>query len=290
VHFSDTSAPSATDLPASQPPSSKRFRERIYVFLGIVGVAAVASALLFVLLVSPSLGSTIPLSYNYEVGEHMTYNVTSTVSEFEQSTLGNSAGTPVVKTVIATISMDVISFDGGNYTIDETESTQVGSLTVSFTVTEKMNKTGYITILSGPFATLNSALTDLNSLSTFFQKDHAKVGETWQVPISELGNLSFGLRGNMTFTFGSIQNSTVPAGTYKVFSIDVSCTNLTVSLNATGSSYYASVSGSGQEYLEYGTCRQIESNFQETVTNQINGQNHFTNTSMQMELVEDINH
>jgi hypothetical protein len=294
VRSNDTSTlsetPSAIDPPAPPPPSSKRSRERIYVFLGIIAVAAVASALVFAFLVPLSSGVSIPLSYNYEVGEHMTYNMTSNVSQFEQSTPGNPVGTPVVQNITETISMDVLSFDGENYTINETASIPLASLPVSFTIMGKINKTGYVTILSGPFAELNSAFTGLNLLSTFFQKEQAKVGETWHFPISELGNLSFGMRGNITFTFGNIQSITVPAGTYKVFSIDVSASNLTMNLNIAGISYSASESGSGQEYLEYGTCRQIESNFQENVSYQIGGQNYTTNASMQMELVQDIKH
>jgi hypothetical protein len=293
VRFNATSTlsenPSATELPAPPPPRSKRFGKRIYVFLGIVAVAAVASAFVFAFLVPLSSGEIIPLSYNYEVGEHMTYNVTITSSQSEQGASGNPVGASAVQGVTGTIGMDVLSFDGENYTINETASIALGISPISVTITEKINKTGYVTILSGPLAESNSEFAGFDSLNTFFQKDQAKVGETWQFPISELGNLSSGLTGNLTFTFGKIQSITVPAGTYKVFSVDVSSSNLTMNFNITGVPYSASESYSGQECLEYGTSRLINSSFQE-ISYQIRGQNYNTSTSMQMELVQDIKH
>jgi cell division protein FtsL len=234
--------------------------------------------------------TTIPLSYSYTVGDYMTYNITTTVIQFGQNMSGNPVGTPAVQTQTGTINMDVISFDGENYTINETASMQLASLPISFTIMEKINKTGYVTILSGPFATFNSMLAGLNSPGTFFQKDEAKVGETWQFPISEFGNLSFGLTGNFTFTFGSIQNITVPAGTYRVFSLDVSGSNLTMSSSVAGVSCFVQASCIGHEYLEYGTCRLIDSSFQENISYQTGGQSSTSIDFMQMELVQDTNH
>jgi uncharacterized coiled-coil protein SlyX len=222
--------------------------------------------------------TTIPLSCGYTVGDYMIYNTTTTVILLTQNQSATQTGT---------ISMDVISFDGENYTINETASMQLAGSSTSFTFMEKINKTGYGTILSEPSVPFNSMLTSFGSPIKFFQKDEAKVGEAWQFPIGESGNLSFGslpaLTGNMTFTFGSIQNITVPAGTYRVFSLDVSGSMSSASL-----AFQAIFIG--HEYLEYGTCRLIDSSFQENISSQTGGQTSTTIDFMQMELVQDTNH
>jgi hypothetical protein len=73
----------------------------------------------------------------------------------------------------------------------------------------------------------------------------------------------------MTITFGGIQNITVPAGTYEVFKVDT-LSNLTMSIklptsgNYTNPPFTVNMTISGQTYIEYGTCRRIESNMQMT--------------------------
>jgi hypothetical protein len=47
-----------------------------------------------------------------------------------------------------------------------------------------------------------------------------KVGDSVTVPFPS-ANVSFGITGTLTMTFGGIQEITVPAGTFKVFRIDV---------------------------------------------------------------------
>jgi PKD repeat protein len=269
---------------------------------------------------SAGSGETIPLKYNYTVGDHMTYNTTTAIMSMEQPpyTPGHPVGTPLAQDGTGTISTDIISFDGENYTISDTASISVDVYPmrppISLTLTEKIDKTGHpLTILSGSPTELNSLLSGLNyialggvpmaeiipaeltsllgglnSFGTFFLKDEAKVGETWQFPISELGNLSFGSIGNLNFTFGNVQNVTVPAGTYKVFSIVASGSNLATSFNIAGVSYSENISASGQEYLEYGTCRLIDSNFQENISYQMGGQNYTTITSIRVQLIQDI--
>lgn len=267
--------PPATEQAPSQPPSSKRPRKRTYAVLGIVAVVAVALALMFVFLTPPNVGTIIPLSYNYTPGEEMTYNMTATVT--------NATGQNTSTT--ATFSMNIISFDGQNYTINETTAMQGpwGSPT-SFTITEKMNKTGYATYLNGPAGTQQTYST-FGNIASFFQKDQARVGETWQVPVN-WGNSSYGFNGTFTYKFGDIQEITVPAGTYQVFKIDLSGSNLTMILNTPTMSITENTTVNGQMHLQYGTCRLIDYNLQSSVSILQGAQASTQNVSMQMKLVK----
>lgn len=288
MHANETPAPPETppltEQPASLPPPSKRSRKRIYALLGIVAVAAVASALVFAFLVPQSSGTIIPLSYNFTVGDNMTYNVTTNMTMMGR----NSVST-------MTLSMGIVSFDGENYTINETASFPQLGPSQSFSITEKMNKTGYFTItyISGLPAGMNQTYSTGNGplgFGTFFQKDQARVGETWQVPMGLSNLANVGPAGNLTYKFGDIQDITVPAGTYKVFRIDVSGSNLTMSSTIAGVSFSMNMSVNGQEYLEYGTCRPINFNLQENVSSQSGRQNSTMTSYIQMILAQDSKH
>ena len=115
--------PSTTEKTAQPIASGKKSRKTIF---AIIGIVAVASALVFGFLMypSPSAGATIPLSYNFTPGEEMTYNwTTTTTGDVEQNTSQE-------------IIMDILSFDGEYYTINETFGVRA--------LMEKMNKTGYV--------------------------------------------------------------------------------------------------------------------------------------------------
>lgn len=241
VNYASSQIPSPPDqLP---PPLDKRSRKRIYTFLGIVAVVAVASTLIFVFLTVPNVGATIPLEYNYTPGESLTYNATIT---------GNSLTPETV-----TVSMDIISFDGENYTLNETMPLD------SFT--ENVNKTGaslpnvWQAVYCRPFG-------------SFFPKDEARVGETWQVPMSSGDSTYYVFNGTITYKFGDIQDITVPAGTYKVFKADVSGSNLTMVVKLSTGKIYENMTITSQIYMEYGTCCLIESETQENMSMALNNQ------------------
>jgi hypothetical protein len=95
--------------------------------------------------------------------------------------------------------------------------------------------------------------------------------------------------GNITLKFGEIQNITVLAGTYKVFRIDVLANNLSrvdtypPPINMT---VFQNLTFSAQVYLEYGTCRLVESDLQESMSTLKGGQASASKTSIHMELVK----
>jgi hypothetical protein len=284
-------APSSTEQPPPPPPT-KKSRKTLYVVIGTIAVVAVVLAAVFVFEIPQSQGATIPLTYNYTVGENMVYNITMVIIGSTVNSTGNPVpypvGTSTNMTEAETASMDIVSFDGENYTINYTTVIVWNGITLGpDNGTEMINKTGYVTILSGPTTGYIYYVLGQFSIPTFFQKNQAKVRETWQFPISQLGNASSGVTGNETFTFGDIQNVDVPAGTYKAFNMNFSSTDITVSPLAYGQLYTMHARLNGQAFLEYGTCHLIDFNYQGNVYYEVNGQNFSSSSSTHAILVND---
>jgi hypothetical protein len=280
------SSPQNPPAPDQAPvPSvlSKRSRRKVYAIVGTIAVVAVVLALVLMSLIPLSVGETIPLSYNYTPQEEMTYNITMTGS----SSTGQNISTPIIES----LSIYVISFDGENYTINETATIPMPSgAPISYSTTVKMNKTGYSTNLNSTSG-LQSAFSMFGSVWPFGQKTEAKVGETIQVPLNETSSY-YSLNGTITLKFGEVQNITVPAGEYRVFKIDISSGNISMIVNSPGVSGNFSISEifsiNGQMYLEYGTCVLVESELQEMMAIQTATMNSTQNMSMQMLLVHHI--
>jgi hypothetical protein len=362
IYSSSLEVRSAASLPSPPPaPSGKKPRKTLYVALGIIAVAAFASAVWFVYFIPPSYrinitsnppgsgfiivdgnpvttpytaswqsGSThnitanspvpektgveyaysswsdggarshtvaingsanytatfltlIPLTYEYTPGEEMTYNLTENITSLGFPTAGgNASGT-------GTMALDVISFNGENYTVNETYTFQVFNRSQTLYLTYAMNKTGYVTPIS-PAGTSFSWFIDFQSM---FQKNETIAGETWKIPSGTLAqnNSNIALNGNLTETFGDIQNVTVPAGTYRAFSVDVSGSNLTVVTHLPtpiNESLSENFSLNGQMYLEYGTCRVIQVNLRVSIVYSQGTQTSNELLSEQVELVENI--
>jgi hypothetical protein len=150
--------------------------------------------------------------------------------------------------------------------------------TISLPITTKVNKTNYYRdfLPSGAPQFFNNVSSN-PTLSAYLAKSQVTVGDSWQVPVST-GNSSLGLTGELTLKFAEIQEITVPAGTYKVFRIEVSSSKLdlhadpdylsTIHLTMPDN---MSLQLSGTTYLEQGTCRLIKSNLTQETTIQPNG-------------------
>ena len=77
-----------------------------------------------------------------------------------------------------------------------------------------------------------------------FDQSTAKVGDTWTIPITNSGGST---ANNLTVTFKAIQDLSVPAGNYHVFSIDYS-----TGVEANQDLLDMNVQLSGESYLENG--------------------------------------
>ncbi len=249
-----------TSLPPEQPtaqaPSKKRFGKKLYIT--IAAIAAIAVILVAsVLLIPQGTADVISLGVQYSAGEKLTYDVTNSMS----TQTGNSSSNVSSQ---STLTVDVVSFDGQTYTLNYTSVTSEGGYSMTSSQVIAVKSSEMVTVLA--LLPVGLQLTDLalNSTSTSpvmsaaFDQSQAKVGDTWQVPLNTEASSSVPPT-NLTVTFKDIQSLTVPAGTYKVFRIDFSATQNSTPLSD------ESLNLSGQSYLEYGTCKQIQSNLQVTI-------------------------
>lgn len=281
--------PSTPNQPAVRTSGSKRFGKKFYAIAGIITIAVIAIALLI-----PQGAATIPLSVNYTVGEKMIYSITDTIT----GQINNNDRTDSYNTGTTsfnyTVNVDVVDFDGEYYTLNHTLTAMLNHQhPMSLSFIEKVNKTGYTSYFSteGTLQLLSNKSSN-PFLSALLNKPEVKVGDTWQIPLST-DNTNVSITGDMTITFRGIQDITVPAGTYKVFRIDFSSNNLSMNLTIPTTSNTSiqstmEMSISGQTYLEYRTCRQIESDTQINSSYQIGDLKTSYSLSSQMVLVQHI--
>jgi hypothetical protein len=262
------SVPSET--PSEQPtvpaPSRKRFGKKLYAAIAVAVVAVIVIALLI-----PQGAAIIPLSVEYTVGERMVYDATQTIAmQMSNSTIGASLGLGSNNTLTmdSTTTVDVVDFDGEAYTLNYTSTMELLGKPVSFSYLEKVNKTGYTTILfSGATEALAPSVGSQDPVLTgILGKPQVKVGDTWEIPINP-NNASIGITGSLVLTFKGIQDITVPAGTYKVFRVDMTSKDIGMQTSAVSTT----MSVNGEYYVEFETGRQIENNMQMTIQSQVLG-------------------
>jgi hypothetical protein len=288
------------ELSESAPDASspkKRFPgKKIYLILfAVIAIAIIAATLLI-----PQGTATLPLNVNYTVGEKMVYDTTMTASfQHDNSTfptgntlLPNSTNINMKQTI------EVTDFDGEYYTLNHTMTLNTAVKPISISMIEKMNKTGYSAYLFDIGNTQqeisNNGITSNSYLAQLLSKPEVKVGDSVNVPFPSMANSSIGITGDLTMTFKGIQDHTVPAGTYKVFRIDITSNNLQMnykSLLSNANNFLpANISINSemnyQIYIEYGTMRMIKSSAQETVSTQSATVNHAMTMNTDMTLVE----
>ena len=265
--------PSLTDQPAIS--SGRRFGKKVYAIAMIILVAVVVIAAFSI---PRGTGDSIPLSLNYQVGEEMVYNTTET---------GQSGQLNSTSSLHSTSTLKVVSFDGEYYTLNRTITTMLNR-PISVSMTEKINKTGYAKyFLPGNTQNLFGNSSSNPVLAALLSNPEAKIGDTWQIPLNT-GNSTRGTAGSLTLTFAGIQDLTVPAGTYRVFRIDVSSSNLASHVDIPEGKSDTEMSFTGSMYMEYGTCRQIKSDVQASMTIQSTALNSSLSYSSHMTLVQHI--
>jgi hypothetical protein len=296
------SVPSDLSNSLPNPAAKKRFGKKLYLVVAAVVIVAVLVAALFI----PQGEATIPLSVDYKVGEKMVYDSTMSMTLTADSSLGSLLGNlsyqPKTTEINGQQTIEVMSFDGENYLLNHTTTMTVLNRPFSYSVTEKMNKTGYSTYLLDMGSVEQEVSSDGLGSNTFLaellSRPEVKVGDTVTIPYPN-NNPSLQTTGDLTLTFGGIEDLTVPAGTYKVFRLDISSKDLTVTLNPQALNLTStSILGNlglkmdlginYQVYLEYGTLRQIKSSMQETAAYQSTFMNMTAAMGMDMTLTQHV--
>ena len=128
-------------------------------------------------------------------------------------------------------------------------------------------------------------------------RDTSLVSKETAVPFSySPEKLCMEVTGDLTVIFGEIEENT-PAGTYKVFKIDMTSNNIQITLNtppaATSSPYIPTditmnCEMDYQVYLEYGTLHQIKADMQQTAIFQSSLMNYTSTTTTETTLNQHI--
>ncbi len=264
-------------FPPPPPPSHTgvlRLGKKLYVVLAVIAIVIIAAAFFIV----PQGSATIPLNVDYVVGEKMVYDTTLTMNyDFGSSLGGLTVNSPNSTTIAAQQTIEVMGFDDENYLLNHTITMNVLGQPVSYSITEKMNKTGYSTYLldlgSIQQEVPSSGLEGNTFLAQLLSKPEVKIGDTVTIPFPSVNSSeNIQTSGDLTMKFSGIEDLTVPAGTYRVFKIDITSNNLKMTLNPSDSDSSLSIplnmsmnlDLNYQVYLEYETLRQIKSTLQET--------------------------
>jgi hypothetical protein len=271
------------EQPTTQAPSKKRFGKKLYITLA--AIIAIAIILAAVLLVPPSNAEVISLGVHYSVGEKLTYDVTTSTSMLTEG--GNSSTNLSSQ---STLTVEVLSFNGDTYTLNYTTASALGGYSMTTSHLLEVKETDMVNLLTLLPIALQAYATNINSTNptetAIFNQTTAKVGDTWQIPLTAPG-ASSAPTPEITVTFAAIQDLSVKAGTYKVFRIDFSQTATQESQSTPlGLNFVVS----GQSYLEFGTCKQIQSTLQLNMTSQLSSNiNYNTVISYTSTLTKDLN-
>ncbi len=290
-------SPSSPDLTTQAPlaVNGKRFGKKLYVVIA----AVVAIAIIAVALMIPQGAASIPLNANYNVGEKMVYDITATVN-YDLGQLSELLPSNV--TVGGQQTIEVLGFDGQSYTLNHTATMIVNNTPFSYSIIETMAKTGYSAYLlnmEGASQGISTSDVPENSyLAKLLSKSEVKVGDSISIPYPDNGSM-MGVTGGLTLTFKGIEDLKVPAGTFKVFRVDLTSDNLQMDLsqlaeNLGGSSIVSGITKidiNYQIYIEYGTMRLVQSTVQEGISIQataLQDANYSMDITMDMALNQDI--
>ena len=285
--------PSTNEQSISLAPLKRKWFGKKFLALVVTIAVAVIAVALFV----PLGQAVIPLNVDYTVGEKMVYDSTITGSYDSAAPAGTSMLIPKNTTINSQQTIEVTGFDGEYYTLNHTMTMNLNNRPVSFSMIEKMNKTGYSAYLFNFGSTQqevpNNSLTSTSYLAQLLNQPEVKVGDSVNVPFPT-GNSSLGITGGLKMTFKGIEELTVPAGTYKVFRIDITSNDLKMNYqsplsglsNFTSANITIGMNVNYQIYIEYGTMRQIKASMQESVSTQSATLNYEVNMSMDMTLIE----
>jgi len=264
--------PPPPQTPPLTPP--RRSRKKLWIVIGLVAVIGVALVAV-VFLANPSffaLGETIPLTFSYNAGEKMTYSITMNLEGLGQNV--KQTGTETI---------EVLKVEGDTFTIKTTVDTE-SSPSTSYTIT--IDKTGRITDYGNLPESTKQQLQSFSFLPGYggsFPKQEAKVGDSWQIPLDTVVS-SVGIQGTVNCKISEVKSLTVPAGTYNVFKLEITIDNAKASTSSYGVDVDVTMNANGYVYLEKGTGRTIELQFEETVNAVSSSEEQAQNMKIGMEM------
>lgn len=218
----------------------------------LVCIIIVSGIVLFVVTRSPFNGEPEPsyfLRLNYDVGEKLVYRM-----EFAGITGDETYTTEL------TYEMEVLDFDGENYTIQQTITDEATGASVIGQA--KMNQTGYV-VEYGYDQESFLGITTFFSVPTFrayFTAEEVKLGDSWKniLGVDPLEHFPIDYSGTGTFTLSEVSDETM--------TLDYEAWMQTTTYNVNHS---ATINGT--IHLDAFTYRVVEFNLTETVKSEVAG-------------------
>lgn len=255
-------SPAPWQQPIGHASSNKKFGKKLYVTVAAIIIIAVVIAAIF--LVPSSEAEIISLGVHYLPGEKLTYDLT--IASFSQ--IGNSSTNFSTQ---RTLTVEVVSINEDTYTLKYTTTSSMAdnSTATSYLMDVKeADMVNLFTLLPVAFqqypeyAEYVEKTNSSGPLETaFFNQSEAKVGDTWRIPV--VFAVSATPDAEITVKFVAIQNLAVKAGNL-VFKIEFTQTAAQESQIQFDNLYYIDVSG--ESYLEFGSCKQVQSTVQFNMT------------------------
>jgi hypothetical protein len=216
----------------------------------------------------------ISLDVHHFPGEKLTYDLT--IASFSQT--GNSSTNVTTQ---RTLTVDIVDINEDIYTLKytTTSSTTENSATTSYVMDVKeTDMVNLFTLLPvafqqyGEYAEYTEKTNSSSPLEkAFFNQSEAKVGDTWRIPV--IFAVSGTPDAEITVKFVAIQNLAVKAGNFKVFKIEFTQTSAQQNQIQFDNLH---IDVSGESYIEFGSCKQIQSTVQFNMTTSLGASSDYT--------------
>ena len=253
-----------------QAPINKRLEKKLQVIIAAIIIVTVVTA--SILLVPSSEAETISLDAHYVPGEKLTYDITISSSTRN----GNYSTNSITQ---STLTVEVVSINEDTYTLKytNTSSAEDSSMTTSYIMnvkeTDMINLFTIVPVAYQQYPDYTEYADSSSPIETaFFRQSKAKVGDIWRIPTT--CTVTATPEAEITVKFAAIQNLAVKAGNFKVCKIEFNRTSPQQSQNQPDNLEYAGVSG--ESYLEYGSCKQVQSTLQFNMTTSLGGKSGYS--------------
>lgn len=275
---------SENQFPPSPPPPPEfsatppvKSRKKLWMAVALIAVLAVSAVSATVLLTQPGIlpsGENIVLSYNYTVGQKMTYNMELTMNVPGQHTQNQ----------VITVSEEILDFDGTTYTVRTVASAQGQA---DQTNIMRMETSGRIADYGNTASSIQQTFNSLFSMpgfGSYFPKQQVNVGETWTIPLdTNIQGLS--AQGTVTNKITEISSMTAAGQTFNAFKNTMS-SQVQLTTDAPGGGGTLTISYSGYDHMEKGTCTLLDFHMDVIATITANGQTQTMTMTMSMNLTD----
>jgi hypothetical protein len=249
--------------PIGQAPDIKRFGKKLWVTVGAIVIIAVVLTAIFLL--PSSEAEVISLEVQYFPGEKLIYDLT--IDYFSQ--IGNSSTNSSSQ---RTLTVEVLSIDEDIYTLKYATISSVADNSTTTSYIMDVRKTDFVNLLTllpvafqqyHEYAEYVEKTNSTGPLeAAFFNQSEARVGDIWCIPV--VCAISDTWVAELIVEFVAIENIVVKAGDFKVFKIEFTRTS-DQEIQVEFDDLYC-IEVSGQSYLEFGSCKLVQSTVQFNMT------------------------